>query len=185
MNNIEVEIRSFISEEKYKELLNFFKKQNLSFKENIHETHYFDTEQDFRIYKTSKETIILLKKGNMHDEFREEIEIKLPKEEFEKVENLLSSLGFKIKVKWFRKRFEFKLEEINICLDYTKGYGYIIELEIMSNEKNKEKNINILKEKLKSLNIDLTPKEEFEKRLKFYNENWQRLITIKTINFIN
>ena len=176
MNHIEVEIRSFISEKKYNELLDYFKKLNLNFKEDFQETHYFDTKEDLRLYKTNKETILLLKKGKMHDDYREEIELRLPREDFEKTENLFLSLGFKIKVKWFRKRIEFIWQEIKVCLDYTKGYDYIIELEKMTNLNEKEKSLINLKEKLKQLNIELTPKEEFEKKLKFYNENWQKLI---------
>ena len=176
MNNIEVEIRSFISEEKYNELLSFFKKQNLEFEEAFQETHYFDSKEDLRIIKTNKETILLLKKGKIHDEAREEIELNLPLEDFEKTENLFLSLGFKIKVKWFMKRFEFNWEDIKVCLDYTKGYGFIIELEKITNFENKEKALEILKEKLKQLNIELTPKEEFEAKYNYYLKNWRKLI---------
>ncbi len=58
-------------------------------------------------------------------------------------------------------------------LDYTKGYCYIIELEKMSEEDNKEKILEELKTKLNSLNIPLTPKEEFSRKYEDYKENWQ------------
>ena len=45
MENIEVEIRSFISKEKYEELLEFFKQNAELVKEDFQETHYFDCEQ--------------------------------------------------------------------------------------------------------------------------------------------
>lgn len=175
MNNIEVEIRSFISEEQYEKLLIFFKKEAKKFIEDYHETHYFDTKEDFRIYKTNTHTILLLKKGKIHDDTREETELKLPKEDFEKTEKLFLDLGFKIKVKWYRKRFEFDWQEIKVCLDYTKGYGYIIELEIMTNKAEKEKALSILQNKIAELKINPTSKEEFSEKFKFYEENWQKL----------
>jgi hypothetical protein len=44
-------------------------------------------------------------------------------------------------------------------LNYTKGYGYIVELEKLTDEKNKIKETEFLKEKLKSLGIKITSKE--------------------------
>ncbi|MEK6936906.1 MAG: CYTH domain-containing protein, partial [Nanoarchaeota archaeon] len=83
MKHIEVELRSLISKEKYNELLNFFKKLNLQFTEDFHETFYFDTKDHLRIYRTNKEAVLLFKKGRIHDEIKEEIEIKFKREEFE------------------------------------------------------------------------------------------------------
>ena len=58
MENIEVEIRSLITEEKYKELLDFFKENLEQIKEDNQETHYFDCEQDLRIQKNNQEARI-------------------------------------------------------------------------------------------------------------------------------
>ena len=77
MNNIEVEIRSFISKEKYNELIEFFKKNAEFINEDYQETYYFDTKEDLRIQKNNYFSKIWMKKGKMHDEQREEIEIKL------------------------------------------------------------------------------------------------------------
>ena len=60
-------------------------------------------------------------------------------------------------------------------LDFTKGYGYIIELEKMSSEDNKEKEYENLRQKLKSLGIEITSKEEFDKKFLYYKENWKIL----------
>ncbi len=175
MKHIEVELRSLISKEKYNELLNFFKKLNLQFTEDFHETFYFDTKDHLRIYRTNKEAVLLFKKGRIHDEIKEEIEIKFKREEFEDLEKLFLHLGLKIQAKWFRKRIEFKWNDTNVCLDDTKGYGYIIELEKISDELNKNKDLEELKKKIKELNIHLTPKEEFDKKYEDYLKNWQTL----------
>ena len=60
-------------------------------------------------------------------------------------------------------------------LDYTKGYGYIIEFEKMSTEENKETTLNLLKEKFQTLNLPISPKEDFNKKYIHYKENWKTL----------
>ncbi len=176
MNNIEVEIRSFLTKKKYEELLMFFKENSKLIKEDYQETFYFDCEQDLRIQKNEFFSKVWLKKGKIHDECREEIEIKFDTGDFEKLEDLFLTLGYEIEIKWFRKRFEFEWEDLTVCLDFTKGYGYIIEFEKLSSEKNKEKVKKEINEKIKSLSIDITPKEEFEKKFLEYKNNWKNLI---------
>lgn len=173
--NIEVEIRSFISKEQYEELLNFFKQNGELVKEDYQETFYFDCEQDLRIQKNNFYSKIWLKKGEMHADQREEIEIKFDRNQFEALAQLFAALGFDVKIKWFRKRFEFKWNGVTVCLDFTRGYGHIIELEQMSSEENRGKELENLKQKLKSLNIEITPKAEFDKKFLYYRKNWMAL----------
>ncbi len=174
--NIEVEIRSFITKGKYNELLEFFNQNAELTKEDFQETHYFDCEQDLRIQKNNSGSKIWLKKGQLHDDAREEIEIKTNKNDFENLQKLFKTLGHNIEIKWLRNRNQFNWQEIKVCLDYTKGYGYIIELEKMSNEEEKEKTLEELKQKLQELNIPLTSKQEFENKFQYYKENWRELI---------
>ncbi len=176
--NIEVEIRSFIPEEKYNELLDFFKQNAELKKEDFQETHYFDCEQDLRIQKNNSGSKIWLKKGKLHDDTREEIEIHTSSDEnnFENLEKLFNTLGHNVEIKWLRKRNQFIWKGITVCLDYTKGYGYIIELEKISDEENKEKALEELKLRLRELNIEETPKEVFNEKYNYYKENWRNLI---------
>jgi len=174
--NLEIEIRSFISKEKYEELLEFFKQNSKFVKEDFQETHYFDCEQDLRIQKNNKGSKIWLKKGKIHDDAREEIEIYTENESFDKLGQLFNALGHNIEIKWLRKRNQYDWNGIKVCIDYTKGYGYIIELEKLSSEEYKEKVLEELKEKLNELKIPLTSREEFDERYNYYKENWRRLI---------
>jgi len=174
--NIETEIRSFISKEQFEELLEFFKKNAKFKKEDYQETFYFDCKEDLRIQRNSFYSKIWMKKGKIHDDHREEIEIKFDKSEFENLEKLFIALGYDTEIKWFRKRFKFEWEGVTVCLDFTKGYGYIIELEKMCFEYEKEKEFKVLEEKIKSLNIELSPKEEFTKKFEYYKENWRSLV---------
>ncbi len=175
-NNIEVEIRSFISKKQYEDLLKFFKKEAKLKKEDKQETIYFDSKKDLRIQKNNLTTKIWLKKGKIHDDFREEIEIHTKKEDFEKFQDIFKTLGYKKEIIWIRDRKEFEWEETKVCLDYTVGYGYIIELEKMSNIKEKEKVLEILKSKLKKLKIKETPKNIFETAYEKYKKDWKKII---------
>lgn len=175
--NVEVEIRSFVSKEKFEELLNFFQKNASLTKEDYQETFYFDSKEDLRIQRNKFFSKISMKKGKIHDNCKEEVEVNFKREDFEKMEKLFLSLGYNIEIKWFRKRLEFKWEEVIVCLDSTKGYGYIIELEKTSSEKTKLEELKNLKQKFKYLNIEITPQEEFDKRFLYYKKNWKSLTT--------
>lgn len=175
MSNYEIEIRSFISEDKYKELIEFFRINGEFVNEDYQETYYFDTKEDLRIQKNNFFSKIWMKKGKIHDEHREEIEIRFEKDDFEKLEKIFLAADINVQIKWFRNRHTFKWQGINVMIDYTKGYGYIIELEKMSDEENKATVLEELKNKLNSLNIVLTPKEEFDRKFKDYKEKWREL----------
>jgi len=173
---IEVELRSFIAEERYKKLMEFFKENAKLVKEDFQETHYFDCDSDLRIQKGNESSKIWMKKGKIHDDAREEIEIKIPKEDFEKAREIFKNIGLNTEIIWLRDRKQFDWEGIKICLDYTKGYGYIIELEKIGTENNKQEIIEELKQKLNELNVPITPREEFERAYNFYKQNWRSLI---------
>lgn len=175
-NNLEVEIRSFITKTEYEELLKFFEENSKKVKEDFQETHYFDCKEDLRIQKNNSGAKIWMKKGKLHDDWREEIEIKLSNEDFDKIKNIFNSLGMETEIKWLRDRKQFDWNGTKVCLDFTKGYGYIIELEKITSQDEKEKVFAELQEKLKELNVKLTPKEEFDNKFNYYKENWRSLI---------
>ncbi|MBS3168780.1 CYTH domain-containing protein [Candidatus Woesearchaeota archaeon] len=174
--NIEVEIKVFISEEKYFELLDFFRVHGEFLKEDYQETYYFDADVDLRIQRNDYFSKLVLKKGNIHDYQREEYEVKFDRNEFEKLEKMFLALGYKVAIKWFRKRHDFRWEDIEVSVDFTRGYGYILELERKSDEINKELDLQILKDKLAKLDLELTPREEFDRCFNHYKENWQKLV---------
>tara|TARA_Y100000034_G_scaffold45400_1_gene55833 strand:+ start:11450 stop:12001 length:552 start_codon:yes stop_codon:yes gene_type:complete len=174
--NIEVEVRSFISKEQYEKLLEFFKKNAELVKEDFQETHYFNCDEDLRIQKNNFGSKIWMKKGKIHDDSREELEIKTSKEDFNNLSKIFNSIGLCVEIKWLRDRKQFNWRGIKVCLDYTKGYGYIIELEKMSSEENKEKILEEIKQKFNELKIVISTKEEFEKKFNNYKENWENLI---------
>ncbi|MFH1246815.1 MAG: CYTH domain-containing protein, partial [Candidatus Micrarchaeota archaeon] len=123
MENIEVEIRAFVNDEQYSELLNFFEKNAELVTEDEQETHYLSNSgKDLRIQKNLNYAKIWMKEGKIHDDCREEIEIRTKKEDFSQLEKLFSTLGYEPEIKWFRKRKEYKWNDVTVCLDDTKGY---------------------------------------------------------------
>jgi predicted adenylyl cyclase CyaB len=173
---IEVEIRSFISKAKYEEFLEFFKKEGEFINEDDQTTYYFDAPFDLRIQKNNFFSKIWMKKGKIHDEQREEVEIKFKRDDFERLEQLFHALGYNVYIKWFRKRHNFKWQGIDVAVDFTKGYGYIIEFEKLVEENEKENVLEFLKEKFNMLDISMTSRQEFDQKFNYYKENWLQLV---------
>jgi predicted adenylyl cyclase CyaB len=172
---IEVELRSFISEEKYFELIDFFRRDGEFISEDYQETYYFDSEDDLRIQKNDFYSKVWLKKGKMHDPHREEIELRFSKEDFAKAEKLFLALGYDVAVKWFRKRLSFRWDGVDVALDHSRGYGHIIELEKMACDADKDSVLADLKSRFDLLRIPITSRVEFDGRFKQYKENWKEL----------
>ncbi len=174
--NIEVEVRSFISKSQYYHLLKFFKKNGKSSGQDKQITYYFSGKKDLRIQKNNEFAKLWLKMGKIHDDSREELEIRFERSDFDKLEKLLLMLGYRVEIKWFRTRNRFQWQGTKITVDFTKAYGYIIELERMSDRKNKKQIYQKLLKQLNQLGLASTPKKEFEKKFKYYKKNWPKLI---------
>jgi predicted adenylyl cyclase CyaB len=172
---IEVEIRSFITPEEYKKFIAFFTANGKLINKDFQETYYFNAKEDLRIQRNDFFSKIWLKKGKLHDEAREEIEIKFAREDFSKLESLFLALGFKVEIKWFRLRHTFEWKGISVMVDYTKGYGHILELEKLCSDKEKASSLALLKKRMKELHVKKTPKQEFDKKYNYYKENWKTL----------
>jgi len=167
-NNIEVEARSFITKKQYEDFLKFFRKKGKFLGRDKQITYYLSGPKDLRIQKTNKFSKLWLKDGKIHAKYRQDIEIRCAREDFEKLEELLLKLGYKVQIKWSRVRNDFLWKGIRVSVDWTRGYGYIIELEKRGREKDKEKIYQSLLKKLKELGIKLTPKKEFDKKFNYY-----------------
>jgi len=171
---IEVEVRSFLSEEQYKQLLDFMKNNAKHLSDDSQTTYYFSGPADLRIQKGNDYAKLWLKKGKIHDKSREEFEVKFSRDDFEKLEKLMKELGYEVEIKWFRERKRFLWDGTKVTLDFTKGYGFIIELEKLT-DKDAERIHAELEDKLKSLGVKLTPKEVFDEKFSFYKQNWKKL----------
>lgn len=171
---IEVEIRSFIDDDQYRRLDYFFSKNAKLIVDDEQETHHLSGEKDLRIQKNSRHSKIWMKGGKIHDDQRDELELKMETEKFPLLEKLFRELGYETEIKWFRKRKEYEWNGITVCLDDTRGYGKIIELEKMIDSDDKEKTLELLKSRMNDLNVTLTPKEEFNEKYEDYKKNWKK-----------
>jgi predicted adenylyl cyclase CyaB len=176
LENIEVEIRTFLNDAQYDAMLAFFRKEAEFTGEDEQENFYFDAPVDLRVQRNGKGAKLVLKKGKMHADHREEIEVPFPREDFEAVQTIFDALGHGIKIKWFRKRFSFLWHDVTVTVDDTIGYGKILELEKMASVENKEIVAAELKAKIASLGLGVTPKSEFDERFAYYAANWEKLV---------
>ena len=86
---------------------------------------------------------------------------------------MFEALGLLIKIKWFRIRKSFDWNNISVDLDFTYGYGHILELEMLiENESDVESTKNQLKSIFDKLNIAVTKKEVFNQKFADYEKNW-------------
>lgn len=175
--NVECELRAFVTPERYQDLIEKFSRIAMSGGADEQVTYYFEGngDPDLRIQRHAYGSKIWMKKGKLHDEAREEIEIECKREDFETLENLFVALGYRISIKWFRLRHRFKWDGISVMLDHTRGYGHILELEKLCTANEREGALAELRAKFEELGVPITPKEEFEKAYARYKAGWREL----------
>lgn len=176
MRNIEVETRSFLSGYEYAHLIKFMESDAEHVKDDEQSTFYLSGKNDVRLQKNSSGAKIILKGGKIHDDYREEIEVKFKKEDFDNMVALVCAAGHEIEIKWFRMRKEFLWRGTKVCIDRTKGYGNIIEIEILCGEDEVSDARKKVGELMKELDVAQTPRYVFEERFNHYKKNWKRLI---------
>ena len=172
---IEVEQRSFITKKQYGNLIKELKDKGMKFEETNQITYYFKGDIDFRIQFTNTYTKLWLKAGNIHDDAREEVEVFIDNENRDNLLKLLKCLGYEIEIKWFRKRLLGNYQDITLTLDYTVGYGFIIELEkLIIDESKVEETKKIILNIFKDLGIEVSEKQEFRDKYDDYKINWDK-----------
>ncbi len=176
MRNMEVETRSFLSGDEYVRLIKFMESDAEHVEDDEQSTFYLSGENDVRLQKNSSGAKIILKGGKIHDEYREEIEVKFKKEDFDNMVAVVCAAGHEIEIKLFRMRKEFLWRGTKVCIDRTKGYGDIIEIEILCGEDEVSDARKKVGELMKELDVAQTPRYVFEERFNHYKKNWRRLI---------
>jgi adenylate cyclase class IV len=170
---IEVELRSFISKETYEQLLSRLENEKYNIKETRQITYYFSGDKDFRLMTTKDNLKLWLKTGFIHDEARGEMTVIVDNEYKDQLLSMLTFLGYDIEIKWYRVRNEINYNNIDITIDYTHGYGYIIEAEIIVDDESKiEQSKDILKNLFNQFDIEVTDKQIFKDKYNDYKINW-------------
>ncbi|NLL44190.1 MAG: CYTH domain-containing protein [Mollicutes bacterium] len=144
-------------------------------KEERQITSYFKGDVDFRLMNTSDYLKLWLKTGKIHDDAREEMSVIIDKKYEKDLLKMLDILGYEIEIKWYRKRLELTFKDFEVTIDYTVGYGYIVEFELMvEDDKKIEEAKNKLNEVFKEFNIADTPNAVFNKKIQDYKVNWHK-----------
>lgn len=92
----------------------------------------------------------------------------------DELDQKLIDAGLEYQAKWSREREEYRLDDVNVCIDKNAGYGYLAEFEsvvedgeIIEDEKNK------LVKLMSEFNVEELMQDRLERMFKFYNENWK------------
>lgn len=100
-----------------------------------------------------------------------ETEMKMTIEELDKI---LLDAGLKYQAKWSREREEYKLNDINICLDKNAGYGYLAEFEKVVHDKSLMDSVkNELLNLMYEFGVEELPQDRLERMFAHYNNHWQ------------
>jgi len=100
-----------------------------------------------------------------------ESEMKMTLDDLDK---LLLGAGLEYQAKWSREREEYKLGNINICLDKNAGYGYLAEFEKVVTDRALVDSVkNELLEIMSGFEVEELPQDRLERMFSFYNDNWR------------
>lgn len=185
---IEVELRSFLSEQQFSALLERFRREAEYLGVDEQETYYLvpnaegaAVAADLRIQQNTKGAKIWMKFGKMHEPKREEVEIPVSWEDFGKLQELFSALGYRVGVPFYRTRHRFRWDGVEVMLDFTKGYGHVLELEKLTDEHGADDALLELERRMSTLGFSPVSKPEFDARLANYLANWkQRVGSLET-----
>ncbi len=173
---IEAEVRSLLTKEQYGRILSYLQEHTKFIEEDDQVTYYFEGPADVRLQQTKTSTKLWYKKGKLHEPAREETEVIFKRDDFKKVVHIFEAWGHPISIPWYRKRYTFAWDDVSVMLDYTRGYGYILELEKKVEPKEVDVTVTRLRKMLASLQLEELSREAFDKKYYEYKNNWRQLL---------
>lgn len=118
--------------------------------------------------------------GVVRMEFEQEMGMTL-----DELDQKLLDAGLEYQAKWSREREEYKIGEINICLDKNAGYGFLAEFEsvvdtdetstdtisgVTKHEEVKDEIYTLMKE----FEVEELQQDRLARMFDYYNENWRK-----------
>lgn len=104
---------------------------------------------------------------------RMEFEIKMDMSLGE-LDKILLDSGLEYQAKWSREREEYKLADINVCIDKNAGYGYLAEFEKVVRDKEQTSEVKRELEKVMSeFGAEELKQDRLERMFSYYNANWR------------
>src|SRR3990167_9803359 len=104
---------------------------------------------------------------------RMEFEIKMSMT-LEELDKALLDAGLEYQAKWSREREEYKLNDVNICIDKNAGYGYLAEFEKVVSDPGLEVSVREeLAQIMGEFEVKELPQDRLERMFSYYNSNWR------------
>jgi predicted adenylyl cyclase CyaB len=157
------DIRKYVSDEK-KELFDKITNEGNNFSVRTR-----DTDGEVKLVIKASIGSDTSSNGVSRMEFEDKLNITL-----DELDNLLIGAGLEYQAKWSREREEYKVGEVNVCLDKNAGYGYLAEFERVVGDKSAADNI---KQELLSImgefGVKELPQDRLERMFAYYNSNWR------------
>ncbi len=128
--------------------------------------------------READDKVILVIKASMGDdtsangvsrmEFESTVDMSL-----DQLDQLLIDAGLEYQAKWSREREEYKMGDINICLDRNAGYGYLAEFErVVPDISESAKITSELRTLMDELGVEELMQDRLERMFTYYNSNW-------------
>jgi len=172
----EIEVKFLLSDTDRQILKDFLEAKGLEphFRET-QDNYYYNSPEglDLRIRRTDTNAYLILKKGWMHDEDREELEVRVDEEAFDTLDSILTNLGYDYNTKWHRERTEYHYHDFAITLDFNAGYGWVAEIEKVVSEGEEDSAKQEISALAQEIGLQPTPPEVFDKMYHYYKKNWQ------------
>ncbi len=165
--SIEVELKTFITEQQYTDTLVYLKRYAKFLSVDRQEIVQLEAPSRISIQRNTSQALLVT----------DGAEIKFGLADFNKMIELFVSLGYPVRVKWHRVRNVFIWNGIGVTLDFLKGCGYIVQLEKMADERDRQLAMAELKQRMQMLHIPLSSREEYENKERQYIEHWKDLIS--------
>ncbi len=177
VKNIEVEVRALLSDAEYRRVKAFLRKHAKYLGSHRDQNTYFDREGRLRISVEPHGAFLKYKSGRIHAKAREELFVPIRRRDIKKAEVLFERLGFPVVVRWSRYREKFSWRGTTLTLDNTRGYGRMIDIEMMATPKTTAKTYRKLQDLMAALGIKPTPAAKIKRHYRWYLRSWRKFFT--------
>lgn len=165
---MKVEKRTFISKEKYDQLVAFLDQNSVKKKREYQIVNTFRSDHDFRIIVTKHYIKLNLKKNGRTSE---EYNVMINPIYHQDLIGIYQNLGMVITLKRYRIRNQYIYQNLFITVDDVHKYGYVLRV-MAEDQETGTKAEEALTSFLKQQAVTLLPSSEFNERFTTYRLNW-------------
>lgn len=177
--NIEVELRSLLSEKEFNDLNAFLLKHGKDLGKDDKDSHFFIFPDKLlkvtdNITKNNAKISLKLQRIGLGSDF-EEIDIDIPRAEVSKAVKMFDLLGFKKYLYSYQNRHNYEYKGIEFAVKYTASWGFHCEMELMvSDRKEVPEALEQLHRVASELGLKIMTEEELKEFLAKIETGWER-----------